>query len=185
MNLLGITRQGFRNSPLRNPAWPGAVRHSPLSIQNKLSYEVWGPNAKGEIVKKQAAYNLENIMVTYGLDRAAKLLSTSASAGSTFANAMAIGTDNTAAASTQASLLASTQSHGTFSRSDQGSMTARYLATFDSTGATMAVHEVGIFQTNTFNGSMICRSVLGTASINRGASDVIQVSYDIVAKTAA
>ena len=121
--------------------------------------------------------------MTYGLDRAAKLLSTSAGAGSTFVNAMAIGTDNTAAASTQASLIASTQSAGTFDRSDQGSMTARYLGTFASTGGTMAIHEVGIFQTNTFTGSMIARSVLGTASINRGASDQINVTYDVVFKT--
>lgn len=184
MNLLGITRAGVRNSAIKNPEWPG-VKHSPLSIQNKLSYEVWGPNDAGEIVKKQAAYNLENIMVTYGLDRAGKILSTSAAAGSTFANAMAIGTDSTAAASTQASLLASTQSHGTFSRSDQGSMTARYLASFDSTGAAHQIHEVGVFQTNTFTGSMICRSVLGTASINRGSADVVQCSYDVVMKTAA
>lgn len=183
MNLTGITRRSPAHEAPANPEWP--VKHSPFTIQNRISYEVWGPDEHGDQIKKSGVYGLENIAVTYGLDRLAKLISTHTLAGSLFANAMAIGTDSTAAVSTHASLLASTQSAGTFSRSDQGSMTARYLGTFASTGGTMQIHEVGVFQTDTFTGSMICRSVLGTASINRGQSDEIRVSYDVVCKTAA
>lgn len=176
--LSGLTRRG--HVPCRNP-----VPHAPIRMQNKIHFDVVGPNESGEIVTKQSVRDVENIMVTYGLAQAGKLLSTSTKAGSTFAQTMAIGTSNTAAASTQSGLLNSTQLCGTFSRSDQGNMTARFLGSFDSTGGAMSVQEIGIFASNVGNDSMICRSVLtGTQSVNRGASDVIQVSYDVVLTTA-
>lgn len=172
--LKGITRGG--RSAFSNPA-----PHSPIRVQNRIHFDVVGPD--GSI--KQSVRNVNNIMVTYGLASVGKTLSTSTKAGSSLAQTMAIGTDNTAANSTQSGLLASTQLCGTFSRSDQGNMTGRYLATFGSDGNAASIREIGIFASNVGNDSMICRSVLtGTQSVNRGASDQINVSYDIVYTTA-
>ena len=172
--LNGVTRRG--RAVFSNP-----VPHSPVRMQNRIHFDVVGPD--GQV--KQSVRNVENIMVTNGLVQAGKLLSTSTKAGSTWAQTMAIGTSNTAANSTQSGLLNSTQLCGTFSRSDQGNMTARYLGTFASDGNAASIQEIGIFASNVGNDSMICRSVLtGTQSVNRGASDQINVSYDVVLTTA-
>lgn len=182
MNVLaGITRAG--HTPFSNPK--RGTPHSPLRIQNKIHFDVVGPDADGNIVTKQSVRDVENIMLTYGLASAAKMLSTHTASGSTWAQTMAIGTSNTAAASTQAGLQASTQLCGTFSRSEQGSMTARFLATFGSDGNASSVQEIGIFASNVATASGICRSVLtGTQSVNRGSADIIQISYDVVFVTA-
>lgn len=177
----GLTRRG--HSPCSNPG--GAAPHSPVCIQNKIHFDVVGPNESGDIVTKQRVRNVENIMATYGLASAGKMLSTSTKSGSQWAQTMAIGTGTTVASSTHSGLINSTQLCGTFSRSDQGNMTMRFLGSFDSTGGAMSVQEIGIFASNVGNDSMICRSVLtGTQSVNRGASDVIQVSYDVILTTA-
>ena len=182
MNVLaGITRAG--HTPFSNPK--RGTPHSPLTMQNRIHFDVVGPNEQGEIVTKQSVRDVENIMLTYGLASAAKMLSTHTASGSTWAQTMAIGTSNTAAASTQAGLQASTQLCGTFSRSEQGSMTARFLATFGSDGNASSVQEIGIFASNVATASGICRSVLtGTQSVNRGSADIIQISYDVVFVTA-
>lgn len=178
--LAGITRRG--NSPLTNPKSNG---HSPTRFQNRIHFDVVGPDEHGEMVTKQQVRNVENLMVSFGLVRAAQFIATGTAAGSTYASTMAIGTSTTAAATSQTSLVASTQLCGTFSRSDQGNQTARYLATFGSDGNAASIQEIGIFATNNATQSMICRSVLtGTQSVNRGASDQINVSYDIIATTA-
>lgn len=180
--LSGITRRG--RSMVQNPGGmpsPGKFPHSPIKIRNLIHFDVVGPDGK----IKQRVRNVENIMVTNGLAQAAKMLSTSTRSGSQWAQTMAIGTDSTAGNSTQSGLLASTQLCGTFSRSDLGNMTARYLATFGSDGNAASIREIGIFASNVGNDSMICRSALtGTQSVNRGASDQINVSYDIVFTTA-
>lgn len=181
--LKGITRQG--HTPFRNPVSAASRTdekpHSGIHMRNRLHFDVVGPDGK----VKQSVRNIENIMLTYGLASAGKLLSTQAANGSTWAQTMAIGTSTTAAASTQGGLQASTQLCGTFSRSDQGNMTARYLATFASDGNAASIQEIGIFASNVATASGICRSVLlGTQSVNRGASDEIRVSYDVVFTTA-
>lgn len=174
--LKGITRDG--RSQFRNPRF---VSHSPVRMQNLIHFDVVGPDGK----IKQSVRNIENIMLTYGLASAGKLLSTSTDAGSKWAQTMAIGTSSTAAASTDAGLNASTQLAGTFSRSDQGNRTARYLATFGSDGNASEIREIGIFASNVATASGICHSVLtGTQSVNRGASDEIRVSYDVLFTTA-
>ena len=119
--LSGLTRAG--HVAFRNPK--AGVPHSPVRMQNKIHFDVVGPDQDGNIVTKQQVRNVENIMLTYGLASAAKMLSTHTASGSTWAKTMAIGTSNTAAASTQAGLQASTQLCGTFTPSEQGSMTAR------------------------------------------------------------
>ena len=184
MNILaGLTRAG--HSAFRNPKRPAP--HSPINWQNRIHFDVVGPDENGNLVTKQQVRNVENIMVTYGLASIMKVLSTSTQAGSSLAQAMAIGTDNTAVNSTHAGLQASTQlisGVNTFSRSELGNMTGRYLGTFASDGNAASIREIGIFCSNVASASMLCRSILtGTQSINRGASDQINVSYDIVAST--
>lgn len=177
--LSGITRMG--RSPFSNPR----PKHSPLPVQNRVSFDLVGPDEFGNIVTKQSVRDVENLMVSSGLIQAAKLISTSTKAGSTYAQTMAIGTSTTAAATSQDALQASTQLCGTFSRSDQGNQTARFLGTFASDGNAESIQEIGLFWSNVASASMICRSVLtGTQSINRGASDQINVSYDIICTTA-
>lgn len=176
MNILaGITR------PSAGPQCSNPVPHAPVGIQNRVDFDVVGPDGK----IKQSVRDVKNIMVTYGLASAAKLLSTKTSAGSSWAQTMAIGTSTTAANSTQSGLVASTQLCGTFSRSDVGNMTANYLGTFASDGNAASIQEIGIFASNVGNDSMICRSVLtGTQSVNRGSADSIQVTYSVVFVTA-
>lgn len=176
MNLAGITRPG--HVPMTNPGQK--EQHSPKRWQNRIDIDVVGPD--GTI--KQKVRGVENLMVSFGLNRAAEFLATGTDAGSTFANTMAIGTSTTAAATSQDGLQASTQLAGTFSRSDAGQQTARYLGTFASDGNASEIHEVGVFGSNVATASMIARSVLGTDSINRGASDEIRVTYDMIATTA-
>lgn len=179
--LEGITRRG--SCPIRNPS--GGSPHSPLRFQNRVSFDVVGPDETGEIVTKQRVRDVENLMVSQGLISLAKLIATVTKAGSSFAQTMAIGTGTTAAATTQTGLTASTQLCGTFSQSDQGNQTARFLGTFASDGNAESIQEIGLFYSNVATASMICRSVLtGTQSINRGGSDQIQVSYDILVTTA-
>jgi hypothetical protein len=181
-SLKGLTRPG--HVPLVNPRGGFSsprVPHSGVHMRNLIHFDVVGPDGK----VKQSVRNVENIMLTYGLASSAKMLSTATAAASSWAQTMAIGTSTTAAASTQAGLVASTQLCGAFSRSDLGNMTARYLATFSSDGNAASIQEIGIFASNVATASGICRSVLtGTQSVNRGASDEIRVSYDVVHTTA-
>lgn len=168
-------------TPLRNPG-----QHSPLRMKNRVEAEVWGPDAKGEVVLKQKIGPIENIMATYGLNRLSEMMVSDAGGASAFCNVAAIGTDTTAASSTQNTLGASTQlaSGASFSRSDAGSMTAQYNLTFASNGNACQVHEIGLFQTNQATASCIARSVLGTNSINRGTADEIRATYQVICGTA-
>jgi hypothetical protein len=178
--LRGITRPSWGSHPLKNP---GA--HCPLYFQNRVQAEVVGPDEQGNLVTKQRIDHTGNIMVTYGLNRLIEMLASDAGGASAWANVGAIGTDSTAANSTNTGLGNSTQlaSGASFARSDAGDRTWQGNMTFASNGQAAAIHEVGVFQTNQATASMIARSVLGTASINRGASDEIRVSYQIVATT--
>jgi hypothetical protein len=184
MSLAGITRPPKVRTEYRDPG-SSPVPHSGHVVRNLIHLDVVGPDANGNIVTKQQVRDVNNIMATFGLVRSAKFLSTGTDSASLYASTMAIGTDSTAAASTHTGLIASTQLCGTFSKSDVGNMTARYLATFASDGNSGSIREVGIFATNNATQSMICRSALtGTQSVNRGASDQINVTYDIVHTTA-
>lgn len=189
----GIThvRPG-RHTPLTNPRQRDPVNpraHSGLRLQNKLQIEVWGPKKKGgRKILKQRVERVGNIMATYGLDRLAEMLTSDTDGASKWVSAMALGTDTTAAASTQSSLGASTQivhlSQASMVASDPGTRTVQYNATFPSNGNACSVHEVGLFGTNAATNKMIARSVLGTASINRGSADEIRVSYQVILGTA-
>ncbi|MGE3317646.1 MAG: hypothetical protein AB7O26_21250 [Planctomycetaceae bacterium] len=175
--LQGITRPG--STPLANPA-----AHCPLMLQNRVQAEIVAPDG----TVKHRIDHTGNIMATYGLNRLIEMLASDTNGASRWASAMAIGTSTTAAASTQDSLVASTQivhlSQASMVASDAGARTLQYNGTFASNGNACQIHEVGLFATNNATQHMIARSVLGTDSINRGASDEIRISYQIIAGTA-
>ena len=179
--LEGVTRRRTSGrSAVSNPAG-----HSPASLQNRLTLEVRGPNNE----LKQRKVIEGNLMMTQGLTTLAKLIATGGEA-SGWISAGAIGTDTTAANSTQSQLGASTaivhRSQASMAGSDLGNMTARLAMTFASNNPAGAaqINEVGLFGTNAATNKMVARTVLGTASVNKGASDSINISYDIVCKTA-
>ena len=175
--LSGITRRGA--TPLKNPG-----KHSPLLLQNRIQAEVVGPDG----VVKHRIDHRGNILATYGLNRLIEMLASDTNGASRWCSAMGIGTSTTAAASTQDSLVASTQivhlSQASMVASDAGARTLQYNATFASNGNACSVNEVGLFATNNATQNMIARSVLGTDSINRGTADEIRISYQIIAGTA-
>lgn len=175
--LAGITRRG--STPLSNPS-----SHCPLMLQNRVQAEIVGPDG----AVKHRIDHTGNIMATYGLNRLIEMLASDTNGASRWASAMAIGTSTTAAASTQDSLVASTQiihlSQASMVASDAGARTLQYNGTFASNGNACQIHEVGLFATNNATQNMIARSVLGTDSINRGASDEIRISYQVIAGTA-
>lgn len=179
----GITRIGPArlSFDLENPA-----PHSPLRFQNVVDVEIVGPD--GEV--KARRHHVGNIMATWGLDRLVTLLSSDTNGASRWASAMAIGTSTTVAASTQDALVGSTGivhlSQASMVASRAGAMTLQYNATFESNNPAGAytANEVGLFGTNGAAASMIARSVLGTDSVNKGASDQIRISYQIIASTA-
>lgn len=188
MSLSGITRQG--SSELRNPG-----SHSPVPMQNRVRVEVWGPKnkKKPELVCKAVREHVGNIMATFGLNRLCEIVATSVAYDSNTLNwvsAMRIGTHTQAEASGDDTLGASTASinitEASMQASDQGNRTLRYLGTFASNNPAGAavINEVGLFCNSTAHSGMAARSTLGTDSVNKGASDEIRVSYDIVFTTA-
>lgn len=186
MALNGITRRG--SSPLKNPGL-----HSPVPMQNRVRVEVWGPDEanpeKPQLVCKNVREHVGNIMATYGLNRLCELVATGGEA-SNWVSMGRIGTSTTAVASSQDTLGASTGSvvitAASMDVSDQGNRTARYVMTFASNNPAGAatINEVGLFCNSTAHSQMAARSVLGTDSVNKGASDEIRISYDLVFTTA-
>lgn len=192
--------------------------HAPLRMQNRVVAEVWGPpddqesiriqpqsyeyrpwyapwvkrrvmlDSPSVIIRKAHVDHRGNIMATYGLNRLIEMLASDSDGASNWVSAMAIGTSTTAAASTQDSLVASTQivhlSQASMAASDAGARSLQYNATFASNGNACSINEVGLFATNAATANMVARSVLGTDSINRGASDEIRISYQVIAGTA-
>ena len=120
-------------------------------------------------------------MASYGLNRITEMIASDAGGASAYANTLAIGTTNTAPATSQTGLINSQQLCGTFSRSDLGERSVRFLGTFASGDGASTISEVGIFQTNEATASMIARSTF--ADINRANADEIRVSYDLIATT--
>lgn len=176
--LAGITTPGY-GLPPKNPE-----AHSPLYAFNVVRMKVVGPD--GDV--KQEIGPIKNIMCTSGLNQLCQLVATGGQASS-WISAGRIGTDTTAAASTQDALGASTGSvaitGASMSVSNLGARTARYLMTFASNNpaGVASIQEIGLFCNSTANSQLAARSVLGTASVSKGASDAIQCSYDVVFST--
>jgi hypothetical protein len=187
--LHGVTRPSRgRSVELTNPA-----PHGTPGITNRVRLAVKGPD--GTI--KQVGAWCYNIMNTFGLASLASRVGTVSGANvnttTELVSAMKIGTGTTAATSTDASLynstgsLAITQGAGNFTKSNLGNMTVEYQATFSSNNPAGAasITEVGLFCNSTADSQLFARAVLtGAQSVNKGASDTIQISYDTIYKTA-
>lgn len=178
--LNGITRSG--GAPFSNPN-----PHSPITIQNRVKLIVRGPD--GEV--KQETPWVNNILTTFGLASLASMVGSGAGVNaSTWVSAMKIGTGATAAASTDTSLVASTGSvvitAASLTKTNLGNRTVEYQATFASNNpaGTAVINEVALYANSTAESQVVARSVLGTASVNKGASDTINVSYDTIFTTA-
>lgn len=188
--LEGITRPA-RNRGVQSFSDINPRRHSPAGVQNRLRIQVVGPDANGNIVTKDdKTIEAGNIMATYGLSRLASLLAGGAMDCSSWIAGMRIGTDNTAAASTDSRLLASTGSVDLTDAADiteAGARTLRCVATFasDNPAGAAQIREIGLYASSNVTTGIVARKDLtGAESVNKGASDSIQVSYDIVLTTA-
>lgn len=180
--LNGIVRPG--QSSFKNPP-----HHSPFGIQNRIRMQVVGPDEFGNIITKDDKVVEGNIMATYGLSRLVALLAGGSMDASSWIGGMRIGTDNTAAVSGDNSLLASTGSVDLTDAGDvteAGARTLRCVATFASNNPAGAaqIREIGIFaSSNVSTGLVARRDLTGAESVNKGASDSINVSYDVVFTT--
>jgi hypothetical protein len=178
--LAGITRPSRAVAGLVNPP-----PHSPLGLQNRIIAEVHGPEGL-----KQRVDHYGNIMVTYGLNRLIEMLASDSSGASRFVSAAGIGTGTTAVGYSDNALVGSTalvhMSEASMVASDAGARTLQYNMTFASNNPAGAavINEIGLFATNAATAAMVARSVLGTDSVNKGASDTIYVSYQIIAASA-
>ena len=185
--LEGITRLGRKVSEFSNPR-----QHSPLGIQNRIRMQVVGPDEKtGEQVTKQDVVAFGNIMATYGLSRLVALLAGGSMDASSWIGGMRIGTDTTVATSNDTCLIASTASIDLTDAGDvaeAGARTLRCVGTFSSNNPAGAaqIREIGIYASSNVTTGIVARKDLtGAESVNKGASDSINVSYDIVFTTAA
>lgn len=180
----GITRPGrYRRQSFEeiNPR-----RHSPLGIQNRIRMQVVGPD--GTVKEDKTVEG--NIMATYGLSRLASLLAGGSMNCSDWIGGMRIGTDATGASSNDSRLIASTGSVDLTDASDvteAGARTLRCVATFasDNPAGAAQIKEIGIYASSNVTTGIVARKDLtGAESVNKGASDQIQVSYDVVFTTA-
>lgn len=186
--LFGVTRP--RTSQQQSFADINPRRHSPLGMQNRIRMQVVGPDENGAIVTKDDRVFEGNIMATYGLSRLVSLLAGGSMDCSSWIGGMRIGTDSTAAVSTDNSLGASTGSIDLTDAADvteAGARTLRCVGTFASNNPAGAatIKEIGIFASSNVTTGLVARKDLtGAQSVNKGNSDSIQVSYDLVFTTA-
>lgn len=179
----GLTRPGKSPAEFTNP-----VPHSPGGVQNRLRLQVIGPDGK----VKQTVERYGNIANTFGLASLASMVGSGAGVNaSTLVSVMKIGTGSTAATSTDAALVASTGSvvitAASLTKTNLGNRTVEYQATFASNNPAGAaqIQEVGLYCNSTADSQLLARIVLtGAQSVNKGASDSINVSYDTIYTTA-
>jgi hypothetical protein len=171
----GVVRPG--GTPTRNPQ-----PHAPLQFQNRVLIDVHRHD--GEI---DQYVHEGNVLATFGLDQLVNILANN-SVGSNWVIAGALGTHTVAEASTHSGLSASTAivhlSQASMAVSDKGVRTVEYQMTFDD-GSAYVANEVGIFNSNVADDSMVARTMLGTDSVNKGTGDTVNVSYQVIAGTAA
>ncbi len=186
----GITRRGRKQSQAQTAEDVNPRKHSPVSVQNRVRMQVVGPDENGVQITKQDVVASGNIMCTYGLSRLASLLAGGAMNCSDWIGGMRIGTDITAAVSTDNNLAASTGSIDLTDAGDvteAGARTLRCIGTFasDNPAGAAQIREIGILASSNVTTGMVARKELtGAASVNKGASDSINVSYDLVFTTA-
>lgn len=180
INLNGIIRRG--HTPFKNPD-----PHSPINVGNRVRLRVVGPDGQ---IKAETPW-VSNILTTFGLASLASMVGSSAGVNaSTLVSAMRIGTGTTAAASTDTSLVASTGAvyitDASLTKTNLAARTVEYQATFASNNPAGAaqINEVALYANSTGDTQVVARTVLGTASVNKGASDTMNASYQLRFTTA-
>ncbi len=176
----GITRPGRHD--FTNPA-----PHATPGFVNRVRLAVQGPDGA---IKEQTPW-IENIRCTFGLASLASMVGSGAGVNaSTLISTMKIGTGTTAATSTDSALANSTASvhitAASLTKTNLGNRTVEYQATFISSNPAGAavINEVGMYCNSTADSQIAARTVLGTNSVSKGASDQILISYDVVFTTA-
>lgn len=179
-SLRGITCSG--HTPFRNPG-----KHAAPGLRSRVRLQVVGPDG----VVKQTTPWVENIMCTFGLSSLASMVGSGAGVNaSTLISACKIGTGTTAATSNDTSLVNSTGSvvitNAVMTKTNLGARTVEYQHTFSSNNPAGAaqITEVGLFCNSTADSQCAARTVLtGAQSVNKGASDQINLSYDVIFTT--
>ncbi len=191
----GLTRLPREQVPIRNPgdrSNPDKV-HACIHIQNRVRLRVVGPDESGNIITKQETPWYDNILTTYGLASMASAVGSSAAVtASAWIQAIYIGTSATGPTSSDSSLGASTASitmgNASFTKTNTGNMTVEYQATFASsnTAGAYTINEVGLYCNSTGNETQNHLAAHATLATNvvKGASDVVQISYQIIWTTA-
>lgn len=189
-SLAGICLPNRTPAPFQTHDDINPRKHSPLAIQNRVRIQVVGPDENGVQVTKEDKVVHDNIMATYGLSRIVALLAGGAMDCSSWIGGMRIGTDITAAVSTDNALGASTGSIDLTDAADvteAGARTLRCVGTFasDNPAGAAQIREIGIFASSNVTTGLVARKDLtGAQSVNKGASDSINVSYDVIFTTA-
>ena len=172
---------------VRKPQFGGGRNpdpHSPLGMQNRIIMEVVGPDGK---VKKRVDHS-GNILLQYGLNRLSEMLVSDTDGASLWMQYIGVGNDTTAANSTHSGIGSTfgtgTAGGATVNKSDKGSYTTEFQATFSDTANARTIEEVALCQTNTYNASGGGRSVLGTDSVGKGTGDTVNITYQFIAGTA-
>ncbi len=194
--LEGLTHAPRSHSDSVNPTARAAKADSSgggFKVKGRTRFRVIGPDDDGNLVTRSQTPWIDNILTTYGLASLASAVGSSiAVTASNWIQAIYIGTSTTAAVSTDSKLGASTASltmgNASFTRSALGAMTVEYQATFASsnTAGSYTIGEVGLYCNSTGNetqNNLAAHAILGTI-VAKGASDVVQASYDIVFTTA-
>lgn len=156
---------------------PEAVTQSFFKMEGRVYLELVGPDG---VVKQRASG--KNAAVTFGMSRLADFIATFTGSASTWMNTLVIGTGATAPTSTDASLVASTGSAVSASKSVQGARTARYTAQFassDNSNYTASIQEIGLFATNNNTTSLGARATFSPIVV-KGSSDTLNCTYDII-----
>lgn len=181
-----MTTRSILDGLVRKPRFRGGsnpVQHSPLLLRNRAIIDVIGPDGK----LKQHVEHDGNVLLQYGLNRLSEMLVSDVGGASAWANYIAVGSDTTAANSTQAGIGTTfgtgTAGGATVNRSDKGSYTAEYQATFTDTANARTIAELVLCQTNTYNASGLARLVLGTDSVGKGTGDTVNLTYQVIAGT--
>jgi hypothetical protein len=116
-------------------------------------------------------FETNNLVVDDGLDHIASRLNSTPTAMSH----MALGSDNTAAASSD-SALGTELARVTFDSDNVTNNAIAYVATFSAGTATGSISEAGIFNASSA-GTMLCRTVFSV--VNKAASDVLTVTWTV------
>lgn len=189
-SLEGITRPLRSPVPITNPK---SDPRTPLYIKGRVRARVVGPDENGNLVTKQETPWFSNVLTTYGLASMASAVGSSAAVtASNWIQAFYIGTSSTAPTSSDTSLGASTASltigNASFTKTNTGNMTVEYQATFASsnTSGAYTISEFGLYCNSTGNETQNHLAAHATLATNvvKGASDVLQASYQIIWTTA-